>query len=232
MARPRTNVNAIIRDAAFAKRLLKACEDHPEVPAFGQGQQTWIRDRLGVSGEGVRKWFAGEAKPRSDTMRQLAKLLEVDEAWLSLGIAPETGPKEQKARNAMADGAVNVVAGIIQMNGGSPAFLQDTDPRSKYIDLYTIIKGRQYSINVSLAQEISEGEYRFRIPNEYEDCTVIGVIQPYPVRCVFLHIPTPVIDEYRVRKGGYVEITARKDGNEYRVGTERCPRITNFAERI
>lgn len=233
MVRPRTNPNSVVRDPAFASRLLKACEGHPEIPSFGQGQQSWIKDRLGVSSEGVRKWFAGEAKPRPGKLKQIASLLEVDEAWLSLGIVPEAGPKEKKVRNAMADGSVNVVAGLIQMNGGYPAFPVDGDLRSEFIDIYTIIKGKQYSIHVTRGENISENHFRFRIPNEYKECTIIGVIQQTPVRLILLNIPTSAIDNNRTRKGGYLEVLLRKVAQyDFRLGEEKCPRIMSFSDQI
>lgn len=45
-------------------------------------------------------------------MSALAQLLEVDLGWLTLGTKPEMTPKERKARNAVADGAVNLVAAV------------------------------------------------------------------------------------------------------------------------
>lgn len=232
MPRPKTNLRPIIRDAAFAKRLLTACEQSDKIPDFGQGQQSFLRDELKVSAEGVRRWFSGEARPRPDKMRQLAKLLEVDEAWLSLGIAPESDPKERKARNAVADGAVNVVAGVIQMNGGHPAFPADTDPRAAYVDLYTIIRGAQYAIHVSLGQEVGPGQFRFRIPHQYAECVVIGVVQTAPVRMVLLNIKADLIDRHKTRRGGYVEVTVEKVDQDYKVGADRVPRITSFADRL
>lgn len=38
-----------------------------------------------VSAETVRKWFAGEAKPKGDRVRHLASILEVDWIWLEMG---------------------------------------------------------------------------------------------------------------------------------------------------
>lgn len=86
----------IIRDKAFAKRLVLACEGNPNCPTDqSRGKQKWIYDNLlsefgvRVSAEAVRKWFAGESRPRPKVVSYIARLLEVDEAWLSLGITPE-----------------------------------------------------------------------------------------------------------------------------------------------
>jgi hypothetical protein len=49
-----------------------------------------------------------------------------------MGIDPEFQPHERKLRNAMADGAVNLVAGFIQMDGAYPAFPEESDtPRAR-----------------------------------------------------------------------------------------------------
>lgn len=228
MARPRHNLNAIIRDAEFARRLNAACEDHPSIPDFGHGQQTFLHKSLGVSPEAVRKWCSGESRPRPKMMTRLAKLLGVDEAWLSLGIKPDGDPKERKARNAMADGAVNLVAGFIQMNGGHPAFPNDGDPRSEYVDLYTIIRGKQYAIHVALGREMGDGSYRFTLPLQYTDCTIIGVVPTGPMRCAFIHMATDLITTHKRRKGGYAEVDVERDGTNYVSGDDRWDRIRDF----
>lgn len=137
----------VIRDEGFARRLETACEANPNCPTEQyRGKQKWVYDNLlekfdiKVSPEAVRRWFAGEMRPRLKTMSALAQLLEVDLGWLTLGTKPEMTPKERKARNAVADGAVNLVAGIVQMNGGSVAFPTDGNHGP---DLYAIIGGKQ-----------------------------------------------------------------------------------------
>ncbi len=82
-------------------------------------------------------------------MTCLAKVLDVDEAWLSLGINPVESPTEKKVRNAVADGAVNYVAGLIQMAGGTIAF----PDKSEGYDLFTIINGRKHQIEIKTARQ-------------------------------------------------------------------------------
>lgn len=50
-----------------------------------------LAERFGetVSSETVSKWFAGETKPNERRVRFLAELLNVREAWLSLGVSPQ-----------------------------------------------------------------------------------------------------------------------------------------------
>lgn len=209
-------------------RLKKALEGHPEIPEFGQGQQTWLATKLGISAEGIRKWFTGESRPRPSVMRKLAELLEVDEAWLSLGIAPAGTKKEKMAQNAKASGVVNVLAGLMEMNGASIAFPSEKDPRAEYVDLYAIIRGAQFSIHVSMGQKISENVYKFVIPKEYSDVTVQGAIHVSPMRCNFIMMPQSLIEKHKVRRGGYFEIVINSIGSDYVTGEDHWPRIKDF----
>lgn len=229
------------RDRPFALRLQKACDQNSHVPAYNHGRQAWVRQQLdqrfgtSVSNETVSKWFTGVARPRPDKIRLLAKLLDVDEAWLALGVEPELDPRERKIRNAMADGAVNVVAGFIQMTGGHPAFPEDNDVRAKSgvrIDLYAIIKGAHYALHVALAQEDGDGGYRFAIPYGHEDCVVIGVVQREPLACDFLELSPDVVNTHGLRRSGYIEVTMSRRGDDYVTEGETWRRITTFGERL
>lgn len=173
----------IIRDAAFAQRFKQACDKLKYIPRMHAGRLGWIRDNLiavygvKVSIETVRKWFAGEVKPRPDKLANLALLLEVQEAWLSLGIEQSLQPREVKAQNAMANGAVNLVAGLIQMDGGHIAFPSDGSfNEGSGIDLHAIIRGAKYDLNISLGVK-DGGDLRFNVPVNHQELVVLGVIR-------------------------------------------------------
>jgi len=70
----------------FKNRLLRSCASSSAIPEYGMGRQTFIAKELKVSQEAVRKWFSGESKPRAAAMAQLAKVLNVELVWLSLGV--------------------------------------------------------------------------------------------------------------------------------------------------
>lgn len=176
-------MDRVIRDSAFAKRFEQACDKFAQVPPKHAGRLTWIRDTLtsrfdeNVSIESVRKWFAGEAKPRPDKLAKLASILEVDVVWLSLGIDQALEPRELKARRAMADGAVNLVAGLIQMDGGHPAFPSEDDgSEAAGVDLHAIIRGAKYDFHISLGTKDDSG-LRFAIPANYHNLVVLGVVR-------------------------------------------------------
>lgn len=236
MAQPQTKSETVaetprrprrVEHKDFAQRMLQACDGNPSVPQPNFGRLQWFVDQLEEhdipsTPESVRKWFAGEALPRPKTIAALAQIMSVDEAWLSLGRAPELDTRQQKLRNAEADGVVNVVAGFIQMCGANPAFPEPDDKRAKRekIDIYAIIRGAQYSLHVTLAAETPEG-MRFAVPVEATDCFVIGVIRTDDLECQFYEIPDEVLESGR-RKGGFVEVT----------GTDGLKRIRTFGERL
>ena len=221
-----------MRDKAFAQRLNTACDGHPYIPAYGQGRQTWVKEKLDVSHEAVRKWFTGDSRPRPDKMKVLAAALEVDEAWLALGITPDLSPREKKARDATAEGAVNVVTGLLQMNGATCAFPSEKDPAAGYVDIYAIQRGVQLAIHISLSKKQADNQWKFIIPKEYEQCRVIGVVHARPNRIHMLNMNHDMIDKYKVRKGGFFEImTSYRDGS-YWSGADQWTRIESFAKDL
>lgn len=161
-----TQSHAVIRHKDFAKRLGIACENSPQAPA-AHGRQIWLKNQLEaqfnepVSREAVRKWFAGEAKPKPKMMSLVARALGVDEAWLAIGSTPNITVSEKKSRNILASGAANMVAAQIQLAGGSVAF---PDEGGVGIDLDTIVKGegRQLLRVQDLHQVFSKFPCRYR----------------------------------------------------------------------
>lgn len=219
-----------IRDKAFSDRMHAACDAHPHAPDMNYGRLTWLQEQLrerfqiNVSIETVRKWFSGETRPRLLKMQRVAELLNVDEAWLSLGV--EAVPlKERRARNAMADGAVNLVAGIIQMQGGTPAFPDERDTRAREgnIDLYAIIKGHQYAFHVALATK-SDDHYRFTLPAALEGARSLGVV-PENNFCFSFVSLDDLIAAVADDKAGFLEV-------EIAAAKLKDRKIKSFAEHL
>lgn len=217
---PTASPSRIIRDPEFAKRLESAADGHNLCPPMHKGRLTWIKAELtkrfkeDVSVETVRKWFAGGAKPRPEKTAMLAELLQVDVSWLHMGTDNNVGPRERKVRNAMADGAVNLVAGLIQMDGGHPAF--PTEPG--VVDLHAIIKGAKYDLHVSLA----DADGHFHVPAEYTDTIVLGVVK-HGFGIEIYELTEDVIRDHGERRGA---------GYEVAVSTKKLKRIESFATRL
>lgn len=80
------------RERAFAKRLTQALDNHPRCPP-DYGRLTWVtrelaHQRINVTIETVRRWLTGLSMPRHAKMTALAKILQVDETWLAMGVQP------------------------------------------------------------------------------------------------------------------------------------------------
>lgn len=160
-------------------------------------------------------------------MTTLAQILKVDEAWLSVGKSPELSEKQQQARNASADGAVNVLAGFVQMNGGHPAFPHQDDARAstQKIDLYAIIRGAQYAFHVITAEKTKDA-WKFVVPVEAREAVVLGVLPVGDVQVEFLELDWEQIESLGSRKGPMFEVVIPFDD----MGTWK--RIRSFAERL
>lgn len=223
----------VIRDAEFAKRLRQSINEHPHAPD-SHGQQVWLKRELEAKGhkmtkEAVRKWFAGEAKPRPKVVKSKAALLNVDLAWLSLGVAPDLAPKERRLRDATADGAVNLVAGLIQMSGGHPAFPEDDKAPA---DLFAIIKGAQYAFKVLLAIEEGEGMLKFKTPTQSEGLTLLGVVKTGPLSYDLLLLDPEMIERHGNVYGPITEVDMLHARGRYTTDGETWAKVKTFEERL
>lgn len=217
-------------ETTFATRLKQACDDSAAIPEYGKGRQVVIANRLSVTQEAVRKWFAGEAQPRPKKMKELAEYLDVEETWLALGAKPEFDRAAKRKNLAALDGAVHVVSGLIMLEGGSVAFPRPEDPRAEYVDLYAIMRGAQMAIHVSMAREISKGRFTFLIPRNYIDVKCIGVVRVGVGKFHFLNLKKSLIDEHKLKQSGDYVVSAALHDGKYIVGSDMWPRFKTFGE--
>lgn len=208
-----------VKDIEFARRLNTACDNHPHVPEMYIGRHTWIRDMLKdrfsctVSAETVRKWFAGISLPRPDKMALLAQGLSVDLAWLSLGVAQTVSTQDKAKHSAKVSGAVNVVAGLMQMTGGHPAFPSEEDAAAnKDAHLLAIINGTSFKFHVALASETKNG-LSFEIPARRKGLRVVGVVQtPDTTDVTLLDLDEESLKKFETGKAPYMEVKATAKG--------------------
>ncbi len=213
----------------IAQRMKQACDGNPNVPPPNYGRLGWLQQRfeeqgISISTETARRWFSGEVRPREKYMKVLAQILKVDYAWLSVGNAPALSEKQIFARNATASGAVNLVAGLIQMSGGTPAF-PDNAPDG--VDLHAIIKGGSYQIHVATAERTHV--WTFAIPTTALNCLIIGVLWIGEFSFRFLELDADAIEKVGKRKGGHFEVTA---GDDLRSGDHMWQEIRTFSKRL
>ncbi len=210
---------------AFSKRLNQACDDCDNIPEYGKGRQVVVANRMGVSQEAVRKWFAGESMPKAPKVKKLASILEVDVSWLVLGEKPELNREAKRLAGRVVEGSVMLIAGSLQMEGAVCAFPAEDDPRKGYVDFYTIIRGEMLPVHVSVAKEISSDLFEVIVPREYVDVTCIAY---FPVRTGMFHLielPTALIDRHKTKRAGDFTLRILRDGLKYLSGDDKWPRF-------
>jgi transcriptional regulator with XRE-family HTH domain len=219
-----------IRHRAFAERMRFQCDNNQNIPPLHHGRlqwfvdQYWARYSKNISPETIRKWLNGEALPRNLSMHRLAEILEVDDAYLAFGRDSSVTQKEQKIRDATADGAVNVVAGLVQMTGGNPAFPDKDDDRANRdkIDLYAIIRGVQYAINVVVSERFGD-RWKFYVQPASLNAVVLGIIPISNFCFKILELDPENIEKFgELKAGGFHVYADSADWSE----------ITTFSERF
>ncbi|MEG3175796.1 helix-turn-helix transcriptional regulator [Sphingomonas sp. RB3P16] len=164
-----------LRNPEFARRLAIACDGNSHCPDMNFGRLVWLKDQLKakfgteVSLESVRKWCSGESTPKHDKVAQIAELLGVDLAWLHVGIDQGLTPREIKKRKGQVSGVINLVAGLIELDGGHTAFPENDGP----VDLHAIIRAAKYDFRVILAD--SNGI--FAVPKDDGGAIMLGVVR-------------------------------------------------------
>jgi hypothetical protein len=193
----------------FAKRFVIACDDNPNVPEMNFGRLTWIatefkkRFNVDVTSETVRKWKMGISRPHPhQKMVQLAEILRCEVAWLATGVSDGVDKKQAKVRHQVADGAVNVIAGLVQMAGSHPAFPlpEDQFAVENHIDLYAIIRGVQHAFHIATGEPV-DGDVQFLIPIEVKNAIVLGIIPEGGLKFSIVQIDLESAEKNGSRRG-------------------------------
>lgn len=207
----------VVRDPGFAHRLSVACDGYPHAPPAARGRLTWLANELQakfgtkVSIETTRKWFGGITRPKQDKMAQIAELLQVDAAWLSLGMKPTEKPKEREARGVRSSGAVNVIAGFIQLSGGAVAFPKDLESE---IDFHAILHGEQFAITVRLGRwSESRDMLTVEVPQNRKGMTVLVMAPADGLEVEVYLIDEDTLAASAVPRGGYATLEAKGNRN-------------------
>jgi hypothetical protein len=220
---------AVVRDAQFAARLAQAA-DEARIPGLNQGRLTTIkallmsRHSIDVALESVRKWVAGESKPRADKMTALASVLSVDEGWLALGREPEMTPKDRQLRRRVSSGAVHVLAGYVLMSGGNAIYPEDRDPRSGIVDLYVIMDNRQIPVHVTTPR-MQDDQMLCALPRDYHLVETVVAVKTGPFEMDFLMLRESDIRAESRPVEGHYEVTLTKDRSAYRIGKRQLEKI-------
>lgn len=161
----------------FSHRLQQAVDGHPLAPENTFGRQSWLREKLEregklkVSPNTLHKWFNGTARPREDNIRTLARVLGVDDVWLSLGRRPVMDDATVRSQAAQATGAALLLAGLFETRGNRVAFPEAKDEGvSLFIDIGT---GRR-AITV-VTPQVKGDTISFVVPEPVRDNCIVSV---------------------------------------------------------
>lgn len=213
----------------FAKRMELACDGNNLVPPINHGRLNWFVDQLKKQDlhytiEAVRKWLAGDVRPRPEAMSALARILKVDVAWLANGTSPGLTQTEQKSHNRAVSGAVNLVAGLIQLDGSVAALpnMDDASATDNRVDLYAIIRGAKYNFHILVPVGTGSSQH-FLVPVEARETIVLGVVP----------LGNFSFEVYELDWAGIDEVGSRKThGMAVKIQDRAWRRISSFAERI
>ena len=215
----------------FAQRLNIAADKAHDCPPKFYGQLTHVVAEMGkrgklVSVESVSKWFKGETMPSNDKAIILADALHADFAWLTGGEQESDAGVQRKVHSSLASAAANILAGVIAMDGGHPAFPVNDDERARRdgVDLYAVIRGVNYSFQVALG-DAADGNLIFQIPAARGMVLVIGIIRRDANRFDFYEIDADVLATGTKQARGQIEI---------KVADSEAPlrKIETFSQRL
>jgi transcriptional regulator with XRE-family HTH domain len=217
------NTEDIMADhSEFARRLKRACDDNPVVPEKGKGQQVWMADKLQITQEAVRKYFEGINRPKPPKMKELAKLLGVDESWLALGIHPEMDGRKLRQYQSKAEAATYLAFGTFMANGYTCAFGQEGDDK---VDFYAIKGGQQKAISVTTGRERSKSVWLFPVKTTYEETLNIVMLPLRPTQFELIYLDHSGIREHGEFKGVDIEIGAHRDARIFSTGRHIWKRL-------
>ncbi|WP_299549946.1 helix-turn-helix transcriptional regulator [uncultured Tateyamaria sp.] len=222
----------------FAHRFNRAVEGHPLAPPSPHGRQAWVLEKLQketgltVSANTMSKWFHGTARPRPDNIRKIARVLQVDEVWLTMGKTPAQQQAATMPGSERAKGAALLVAGLIEMAGGRVTFPgKDQAP----VDLQVNMNGDQFNAVVVVLSE-QAGVSSCVVPEPVGDARILAVgchpsAAPSSTASLTIHDLTDVT---RQTLGGFsvIQLEGRPEGRYKAPGVSRLLTPLESVEKI
>jgi transcriptional regulator with XRE-family HTH domain len=218
-------------DREFQRRLNEACNAATAVPPKHAGRLVHIAREMNVSVEAVRKWFEG-GRPRQDKMKQLAKIIGVDPAWLSVGVNAEVAKANRDRLNTNLDGAANVLIGLLTLRGVVCALPDEYDQRKDVVDFYGVIRGRQVPVIALFAEEVGDS-YRIQVRRDFRLGKVfVVVVGERFSEMRILHCPTEAIETNKSAMGADYQVTMKKSGGHFWVGELPCHEVQTIEDFV
>lgn len=209
---------------AFARRL-KQASDAQDVPPKNFGRYPYFAERLGVSTETVRRYFAGEAIPRREKMEKIAVMLGIEVTWLSMGVTSGVSSDDRKKSRQFANGAVGLVANLIQLEGGSVSVKNNQQDPSSF---HAIIGGHLLNYVVVAAEASADEDWIVRVPMLEPEQLLIVVF--YHGRMVFdlVQVPQSLVKLHGKGKTGSSILTVSGRKGRYKIGDAAMRSMDRF----
>lgn len=187
----------------FKDRLNDACNKSSDIPEYGKGRQVTIANMVGVSQEAVRKWLSGEGKPRSDTVKKLAKILDVEYIWLALG-SDQDAVTSYRETSERQDAGLYAFVSFILNRGSAWAFNKDG---SNTCDLTVIQNNDVFKYSVFSPINIrDDGSMEFQFTRQSD--AVISVCacrrDGFDIAYNFVEVPEEVVAHHAQEGTPYV----------------------------
>lgn len=223
-------------DAGFARRMRQACDRNPRVPDEREGRLVWILNELrthhgmDVALQSVHRWYHGRARPRNQKLIALAQVLDVDVGWLAHGLGDVSAAVDpaKKPTPVIKNGAINVVAGMMEMSGINCAWPDADDPAAEYVHFYAIIRGKQHRFHVVTAVPEKEGKQVLHLPVDHGRCTIILLRRVAASSFDLWRVPNDRIETHASPRGGFAELPVSIKGAVLSVGGKKTPAIATF----
>lgn len=161
----------------FSTRLQQAVDGHPLVPDGPHGRQAWLRDKLeregklDVSPNTIHKWWNGAARPREDNVRTIARVLGVDDVWLSMGRRPVMDDTTLRHQAALATGATLLLAGLFETRGMRVTFPTSADEGVSLI-VNSPTQRRRFTV---VTPQVKGDSVSFVVPEPVGDNCIVSV---------------------------------------------------------
>lgn len=227
----------VVLHESFARRMKQACDAKEATPALNDGRLVWIKTKMAAEGhdvslQTVMRWYYGAAMPRQKKLISLAKILGVSPSWLALG-REDRSRVDTTARRISPEGAVNALAGHMQMAGVPCAFPERGDPRAETIHFYSIIEGRQHPIYATPANPDQKGhQVVFQVPGNHSKALVLVVLSVDQKTIEVWHVPTESIDNAAERDSDMKTVAAKLNGRQLAIGRLKIDPVTDFTKAL
>lgn len=232
-----TPASLTVLHEAFARRMKQACDANSDIPAMNDGRLVWMQQKMEYEGhevslQTVMRWYYGASMPRQKKLIGLAKVLSVSPSWLSLG-RDERSKVDSTSRTISTEGAVNALAGHMQMAGVACAFPERDDSRGDLVHFYSIIAGRQHPIHVaSGATDDTQGRVVFQVPVRHSKAVVMLVVPIDQKTIEVWHVPSNVIDASGEKESDLRTVSGKINGRVLSIGRFKIIPVVDFKQAM